>query len=833
VLIQLSSSKASPTDVQGTDQREFTGHYSSTALRSVKSFVPRLGLHAQIKERLHDTLENRGRSCKILVVCGLGGAGKSQLVLNYVEDFKDDYTATFWIDASLKERLEADYKQIHNLLLRPARDGTDIDTCVSEVKQWCQGRGPRRCLFVLDSADSIEDQDSAEHVDLWKFIVDVASADVVITTRVQSAKDMTDLEVVQVAELSSEESREIFIRRLGVSDPSLEMQREIDTVTEELGHFALAVSLAAAYVASTRRLKAHPAGYLVEYAQRKTTLLARRPKQHIDQYGESVLTTWEISYAAISSQCPEACNLLTFLAFLSSSTIFPELMHSRYGTASGILASVILVQNSTMSLQETLDRGFENLELYSLLQWNDQHVAFSMHKLVQTWAFERLESDEQVTFCFAAWNYLKHLCLITRDLPAMGWRLVSHVMACFVKVRALCHVGPLVAEDVVRLATSLANFLVLAGRLDFAYALQSFSHHYNEHELLVGPVAHAKSLCLLARILREQYKYDAAEQLLRQALDRLDGTPSGEHVRIRESCQRILARILMDRHESHSGAEQSEEMLRCLLDQQHQRNASDNDRIQTVVGLARALMRQERHEEAEKLYKQILERPEKLRSQFRHPITIDLSVALQHQGKYAEAEDVAQRASERALIHGATDSRSQWALMALGEVKLAQKAYASAAALFGQACDATATPNHPRHLKGQINLARALRHLPSYEKALVAYTRAVDGFARTLGDHHHLTQQYSTELLEVHQFLAGRESFKLESEHTSIRIGRALESGQAFAVRDCGFYAARGHRRSPSANLDVPPGGRTGWARRQRSRSATKSSHDRVCSGRM
>jgi cellobiose-specific phosphotransferase system component IIB len=248
--------------VQSTDQHEFAGHYSNTALRSVKSFVPRPELHTQIKERLHDTLQGRGRSCKILVVCGLGGAGKSQLMLNYIENFKDDYTATFWIDASSKARLEADYKQVHNLLLRPTRVDTAVDTCVSEIRQWCYGRPTGRHLFVLDSADSIDDQGSPEYIDLQSYIVDAASADVVITTRVQSAKEMTTLDAVQVAELTPEESREIFTRRLALVGPGLEMQKEIDAVTEELGHFALAVSLAAAYVASTRRLKAHPAGYL-------------------------------------------------------------------------------------------------------------------------------------------------------------------------------------------------------------------------------------------------------------------------------------------------------------------------------------------------------------------------------------------------------------------------------------------------------------------------------------------------------------------------------------------------------------------------------------------
>jgi hypothetical protein len=500
-------------------------------------------------------LEERGRSCKILVVCGLGGAGKSQLVLNYVEVFKDDYTATFWIDASSKERLEADYKQIHNLLLHPTRDDTDIDTCVSEVRQWCHCRGTRRYLFALDSADSIETLDSIEYIDLQRYIVDAPSADVVITTRVQSAKEMTVLEAVQVAELTPHESRDIFVRRLALVDPTLEVQKEIDAVTEELGHFALAVSLAATYVANTRRLKAHPARYLVEYAERKRTLLALKPRKLIDQYGESVLTTWETSYAAIASQCPEACNMLTFLSFLSSSNIFTELLHSNYEDASGILASMIFVPASENSLQDTLDDGFKALELYSLLQWSDQHEAYSMHKLVHTWAFERLASDEQDTFCFAAWNYLEHLCWRTIYLPAMQWRLIPHVMACFVKVRALCHVGSLATEDVAGLVSSLATFLHTARRLDPAYGLQPPSHQYHEQHHFVDPMVHAKSLYRLAWIVGAQHKYDGAEQLLRQVVDKLVEPLSRDYVWMKESCQRSLDVLLTNRDKSFGEAE--------------------------------------------------------------------------------------------------------------------------------------------------------------------------------------------------------------------------------------------------------------------------------------
>lgn len=464
-----------------------------------------------MKERLHDTLEERGRSCKILVVCGLGGAGKSQLVLNYVQDFKDDYTASFWIDASSQARLEADYRRIHKLLLHPKRDDTGIDVCVSEVKQWCHRRDSGRYLFVLDSADDIEHEESSEYIDLQKYIVDVASADVLITTRIQSAKDMTELEAVQVSELTPEESRLIFAKRLRLSNPDLEVQKEIDAVTEELGHFALAVSLAAAYVGSTRRLRAHPAAYLVEYAERRKTLLARRPKQHIDQYGESVLTTWEISYAAILSQCPEACKLLAFVAFLDSGNIFPQLLSPDHEGASSVLASMIWGQASAMPLRDKLDRSFEILELYSLLQWSNQHETFSMHKLVYTWASERLETAEQAAFCLAAWTYLFHLARRSKNIPAIRGRLVSHIMASFIKVRTLCYARSLAIESVVALISSLDKLLISVGQLDCAYELRSFAHEYHERQRSIDPTAYCKSLYSLSQIRNYQAQYAAEE----------------------------------------------------------------------------------------------------------------------------------------------------------------------------------------------------------------------------------------------------------------------------------------------------------------------------------
>ena len=46
---------------------------------------------------------------RIAVVCGLGGSGKSQLVMNYIRKYGEEYSAVIWIEAGAKESVERDF----------------------------------------------------------------------------------------------------------------------------------------------------------------------------------------------------------------------------------------------------------------------------------------------------------------------------------------------------------------------------------------------------------------------------------------------------------------------------------------------------------------------------------------------------------------------------------------------------------------------------------------------------------------------------------------------------------------------------------------------------
>ena len=106
---------------------------------------------------------------------GLGGAGKSQLVLNYIQEYRGDYRAVFWIDAGSKETIERDYIQIHGLLYgRSTSAGQEmvkVEDAVLAVKRWFQGR-EGRWLIVLDSADMIDDEQNKSYIDLGHFLPD-------------------------------------------------------------------------------------------------------------------------------------------------------------------------------------------------------------------------------------------------------------------------------------------------------------------------------------------------------------------------------------------------------------------------------------------------------------------------------------------------------------------------------------------------------------------------------------------------------------------------------------------------------------------------------------
>ena len=199
-----------------------------------------------------------------------------------------------------------------------------VEDAVPAMKRWFHVR-EGRWLVVLDSANTIEDDQQKSYIDLDYFIPDAPGVDVIITSRSSTAKEMTTLDAVEVAEMEPPEARELFRRYAKLTEEGLDVIREVDEIVRELGYLALAITLAGSYVSVTPRLSPDVRRYLLEYRERRKELLRRRAKRHIHHYGESVSSTWEASFEAIENHNPAAARLLSLLAFVNFEDIFLDL----------------------------------------------------------------------------------------------------------------------------------------------------------------------------------------------------------------------------------------------------------------------------------------------------------------------------------------------------------------------------------------------------------------------------------------------------------------------------------------------------------------------------
>ena len=107
IALWLSDSTASP-------RAEYGGQFAHTSLQPVKAYVQRPAFCDRIRRQLHDAAsQGEGQYTTILVVWGLGGAGKTQLVLDYLRCYRNEYKATFWIQTGSRESIERDFVHIY------------------------------------------------------------------------------------------------------------------------------------------------------------------------------------------------------------------------------------------------------------------------------------------------------------------------------------------------------------------------------------------------------------------------------------------------------------------------------------------------------------------------------------------------------------------------------------------------------------------------------------------------------------------------------------------------------------------------------------------------
>jgi hypothetical protein len=231
---------------------------------------------------------------------------------------------------------------------------------------------------------------------------------------------------------------------------------------KELGCLALAVALAGPYVHETPWLSSDLQLYLGEYRAQRKQALSQKARPHEHRYNNSVLSTWEMSLAAVERLSPVAARLLNLVAFLNYDNIFLDLFatadawyktrentrimletfkwrktptrpNTKSSSKENIDWTKLLSLERSSVTYDTIKSGFKILEAYSLVSWQAHEQAYVMHKLVHAWSHDRLDLEQRQAWGQAASHLLNEVFLgMKRNIIGRGyygwfrmWRLIS------------------------------------------------------------------------------------------------------------------------------------------------------------------------------------------------------------------------------------------------------------------------------------------------------------------------------------------------------------------------------------------------------------------------
>ncbi len=229
----------------------------------------REGLLAELGDRLAASPGASGP--RVLVLCGLGGAGKTSLALEHAHRHLAEVGLAWQFHAEDTAVLADEFAELAAQLgVRELLDARDpVDSVHGVLAAY-----PAEWLLVFDNA--------ADRKAVARFLPPAGRGRVLVTSR---SALWPPGQVLEVPVLGAEVAADYLVRLTDDAD-----RRAALELAGELGGLPLALEQAAAYIQATA---SNLARYLVLLRQRRPDLLARGEPEGS---GETVATTWSLAF---------------------------------------------------------------------------------------------------------------------------------------------------------------------------------------------------------------------------------------------------------------------------------------------------------------------------------------------------------------------------------------------------------------------------------------------------------------------------------------------------------------------------------------------------------
>ncbi|KAK3313598.1 hypothetical protein B0H66DRAFT_357041 [Apodospora peruviana] len=524
-------------------------------------FVGRAGHLKELHKYLWTVNESGfgvGERSRIVVLHGLGGAGKTQLSIAYAQHHKKDFSAVFWIDASTERNTLLSYRIIAQRLLEtttghPGHEDDARKSLLSRlpIGEYVSSSGqlspddkalPKIAkaavdflqsenesfswLMIMDNLDSLDDYPLSTYLPQ-----NSKRGKVIITTRLRAAAQLKNMHHIETDQIEEADGVQILLNAAPLRIKSETDDQDAKAIANALGLLPLALELAGAYINKAQM-------QLSRYLE-----LFERHRNQLGRFGDqaAVFATWEVSFQRLAEDS-DAAELLTLLAFLHNSTFWEGLLlipfddDDAVATESSALGSAWLRELSADELR--LMNALIKIFSISLAKRNSDGTVY-LHPLVHYFGRERLSGDKrrekliQAVIVVGKALQQAYTRPMTKEVRKFISRIVPHADHCIFLVN---QEG---AKDI--FATMLTDKAAAKALFYLGVLFQNLSR-LKEAETIFAAIAtttHPDSCCTphmganserrLAQVMILFSRYQEAEVLLLNAIPILTGLVGKRH----------------------------------------------------------------------------------------------------------------------------------------------------------------------------------------------------------------------------------------------------------------------------------------------------------------
>ena len=434
----------------------------------------------------------------INAIHGLGGVGKTALVVEYIYRYAKEYGVVWWLRAGESATLAADYADLARELDLPQKDASDQQVVVDAVRRWLGQTGPV-WLLVFDNARG--------PIEIRDYIPQGPTGHVLIASTNPNWGGIAN--PISVRVFDRVDSLDFLLKRTKHTDKDVAVE-----LAKALGDLPLALEQAGAYVESTGITLA---AYLDLFKHRRIELWGE--EHHPLDYTETVSTTWNLAMEQIRKESPASGDLLNLCSYLGPDSI-PLALFS--GNEDQIPKSLLTTVTDTLAMNSAIS----GLRRYSLIEATGDNI--SVHRLVQAVVRDRLADDRDEVWIEAALGLLNR-AFQSKNAVARRWpdysQLLSHALAVteYSQELQLGHFPAAVLLD------KVGQYLFERAEYDQAksvlmQSLQTSTAAFGPNHAMV-----AHSLIALGRILKEMGDLNGARSHCERALAIYEASYESNH----------------------------------------------------------------------------------------------------------------------------------------------------------------------------------------------------------------------------------------------------------------------------------------------------------------